>query len=86
MNKAYPSKTPMIVRSLYTKKDHFLPKDGEAVLGCEFPYFIFIGALMCLANNIQLDIVFAVNFLARYNTDPIKRHWSRITNIDILMA
>jgi len=39
MDKAYPSKTPMIVRTLERDKDHFLPRDeGEEILGPEYPY------------------------------------------------
>jgi hypothetical protein len=37
MDKAYPVKTPMVVRSLDMSKDPFLLKDeGEEILGSEF--------------------------------------------------
>ena len=82
MDKAYPVKTPMVVRSLDMNKDPFRPKDeGEEILGSEFPYLSAIGALMYLANNSRPDIAFAVNLLARYSAAPTKRHWTRIKNI-----
>ena len=82
MNKSYPSKTPMIVRSLDMKKDQFRPRDdGEELLGPEVPYLSAIGALMYLANSTWLDIVFAVNLLARHSAAPTKRHWTEVKNI-----
>jgi hypothetical protein len=40
MDKSYPSKTPMVVRSLDMKNDQFRPRDdGEESLGPEVPYF-----------------------------------------------
>jgi hypothetical protein len=51
MDKSYPSKTPMVVRSLDVEKDPFRPRDdGEELLGPEVPYLSAIGALMFLAN------------------------------------
>ena len=39
MDKAHPLSSPMIVRSLDAKKDHFRPKEeNEAPLGPEVPY------------------------------------------------
>jgi hypothetical protein len=82
MDKAYPVKTPMVVRSLDMNKDPFRPNDeGEEILGSEFPYLSAIGALMYLANNSRPDIAFAVNLLARYSAAPTKRHWTGIKNI-----
>jgi hypothetical protein len=82
MVNAYPSKTPMIVRSLEKDKDPFRPReDGEEVLGPEYPYLSAIGALMYLANNTRPDIAFAVNLLARHSAAPTKRHWNGIKNI-----
>jgi hypothetical protein len=72
---SYPSKTPMVVRSLDLKKYPFRPRDDEEqILGPEFPYLSAISALMYLANNTWPDIAFAVNLLARYNSAPTKRH------------
>ena len=82
MDKAYPSKTPMIVRTLERDNDLFRPRDeGEEILGPEYPYLSAIGALMYLANNTGPDIAFAVNLLARYSASPTKRHWTGIKNI-----
>ena len=54
MDKTYPAKTPMIVRSLDTKKYPFRPRhEGEETLGSEFTYLSAIGALMYLANNFR---------------------------------
>ena len=57
MDKSYPSKTPMVVRSLDIEKDPFRPRDdGEEVLGPEVPYLSAIGVLMYLANCTRPDI------------------------------
>jgi hypothetical protein len=75
MHMSYPSKTPMVVRSLDLEKDPFRPRDDEEqILGPEFPYLSAIGALMYLANNTRPDIAFAVNLLARHSSAPTKRH------------
>ena len=64
MDKSYPTKTPMVVRSLDDEKGPFRPREeGEEVLGQHVPYLSAIGALMYLANNTQLDIEFTVNLL-----------------------
>jgi hypothetical protein len=82
MDKAYPQRTPMIVRVLENDKDPFRPKqEGEEVLGAEYPYLSAIVALMYLVNNTRPDIVFAVNCLARHSTTPTMRHWNNIKNI-----
>ncbi len=82
MDKSYPSKTPIVVRSLDVEKDLFRPKeDGENVLGPDFPYLSDIGALMYLASSARPNIAFAVNLLARYNTTPTKRHWTGVKNV-----
>jgi hypothetical protein len=73
MDKAHPTKTPMIVRSLDLNKDSFRPHDeGEGILGPEVPYLSAIGVLMYLANSTRPDIAFAVNLLARHNAIPTK--------------
>jgi len=76
MDKSYPTKTLMVVRSIDIKKDHFRPPDeGEEVLGSQVPYLSVVGALMYFANSIRSDIAFAVNLLARHSAKPTKRHW-----------
>jgi hypothetical protein len=55
MDKAYPFKTPMVVRSLEIKTDPFRPPDeGEETLGPQVPYLSAIEALMYLANSTRL--------------------------------
>ena len=57
MDKSYPAKTPMVVRSLDVEKDLFRPREEEEeeILGPHVPYLSAIGALMYLANSTQLD-------------------------------
>ncbi|XP_074323558.1 secreted RxLR effector protein 161-like [Apium graveolens] len=70
------------VRSLKVKNDPFHPKkEDEDPIGPEVPYLSAIGALMYLANNTRPDIAFAVNLLARFSSDPSKRHRDGIKNI-----
>ena len=57
MDKSYPSKTPMVVRSLEMEKDQFRPQEeGEEIQGPEVPYLSAIGALMYLANSTRYRI------------------------------
>ena len=71
MDKSYPTKTPMVVRSLDVEKGPSRPREeGEQVLGPYVPYLSAIGALMYLANSTRTDIIFAVNLLARHSAQP----------------
>lgn len=71
--KAYPSKVPIVERSLLQDKDSYRSrKEGEEVIGPEFPYLSAIGAIMYLANCTRSDIEFAVNLLARYSAELTK--------------
>jgi hypothetical protein len=82
MDNTNPLNTPMVVRSLDAKKDLFLPlKEDEEILGPKIPYLNAIEALMYLANCTRLDIAFAINLLARYNSTPIKKHWNEVKYI-----
>jgi hypothetical protein len=82
MDKSYPSKTPIVVRSLEIDKDQFRPKgENEEVMGPDVPYLSAIGVLMYIANCTRPDIAFAVNLLARYNAAPTQRHWAGVKNI-----
>ncbi|XP_074352167.1 secreted RxLR effector protein 161-like [Apium graveolens] len=82
MDKAHPLTTPMVVRSLELEKDPLRPrKQDEEALIPEVPHLSAIGALIYLTNNTQPDIVFAVNLLARFSSDPTKRHWDGIKHI-----
>ena len=77
MDKSYPTKTPMIVRSLDVENDPFRPREEEEeeILGPHVPYLSAVGALMYLANSTRPDIAFAVNMLVRHSAAPTKRHW-----------
>ena len=82
MDKAHPLSSPMIVRSLYAKKDPFHPKEeNEALLGPEVPYLSEIGALLYLEQCIRPDIAFSVNLFARFSSAPTRRHWNRVKHI-----
>jgi hypothetical protein len=82
MDKAHPLSTPMVVRSLDVKKDHFRPQEvGEETLGPEVSYLSAIGALMYLANCTRPDIAFSVNLLARYSSAPTLRHWNEVKHV-----
>ena len=82
MDKAHPLITPMVVRSLDVKKDHFHPQEvGEETLGLEVPYLGAIGALMYLANCTRPDIAFSVNLLAWYSSAPTLRHWNGVKHV-----
>ena len=78
-DKAKPSSTPMVVRTLDAKRDPFRPKeDEEEILEPEVPYLSAIGALLYLAQCTRPDISFTMNLLARYNNAPTRRHWNGI--------
>jgi hypothetical protein len=82
MDKSHPLSTKIVVRSLDVKKDHYRPRENnEKALGPEVPYLSAIGALMYLANNTRPDIIFFVNVLARYSSDPTHRHWNGIKHV-----
>ena len=72
MDKSYPNKTPMVVRSLEIGKDSFRPRDiGKKVLGSEITQLSVICTLMYLANCTRPNIAFAVNLLARHSADQL---------------
>jgi hypothetical protein len=82
MDKSYPTKTLMVVRSIDIEKDPFRPPDeGEEVLGPQVPYLSVVGALMYLANSTRPDIAFAVNLLARHSAKPTQRHWVGVKTV-----
>jgi hypothetical protein len=75
MDKSYPAKTSMVVRSLDVEKDPFRPREeGEEILGPHVPYLSAVRALMYLANSTWPDIAFAVNLLATHSDAPTKHH------------
>ena len=81
-DKAHPLSSPMIVRSLDAKKDHFHPKEeNEALLGPEVPYLSAIGALLYLAQCTRPNIAFPVNLLARFSSALTRRQWNDMKHI-----
>jgi len=86
MDKSYPSKTPMVVRSLDMNKNQFRPKDeDEELLGTEVPYLSVIRALMYVANCTKPDIAFVVNYKLDIAQLQTKRHWTGVKNIFIYL-
>jgi hypothetical protein len=82
MDKAYPSKTPIVVRDLEKDTDLFWPRqEGEEALGYGYPYLSVIGALMYLTNNTRPNIAFAGNLIVRYSVAPIMHHWNRVKDV-----
>jgi Reverse transcriptase (RNA-dependent DNA polymerase) len=82
MDKTHPLSTPMVVRSLDVKKDHYRPRENnEKTLGPEIPYLSAIGTLIYLANNTRHNITFSVNVLAIYSSDLTRRHGNKIKHI-----
>jgi Reverse transcriptase (RNA-dependent DNA polymerase) len=75
MDKTHPLSTPMVVRSLDVKKDPYRPRENnEKTLGPEVSYLNVIGVLIYLTNNTRPDTSFSINVLARYSSDPTRRH------------
>jgi hypothetical protein len=82
MDKSYPTKTPIVVRSIDIEKDPFRPPDEEEeILGPHVPYLSAVEALIYLTNRTRPDIAFAVNFVARHSAKPTKRHWVGVKTV-----
>jgi hypothetical protein len=63
MDKAYPSKTPMIIYTLERDKDPFRPDyKGEDILGPEYPYLSAIGAPMYQEKRYKTRYSFCSKF------------------------
>ena len=69
INKAYPLRSSMVVRSIDVKSTHFVLVK-RVKLGHEALYLSVISSLMHLANYTRPDIAFSINFLAKYNSTP----------------
>ena len=81
MDNVHPLNTPIVVRSLDTKKVSFRPpKEDEEIIGPKVPYLSVIGALIYLANCARSNIDFAVNLLARYSFTLIKKEFEMDSN------
>jgi len=51
------------------------PTGGETIDESNYPYRELIGALTYLSTASRPDIAFSVNFLASFNSNPMKDHW-----------
>lgn len=47
------------------------------------PYRALIGSLMYLANRTRPDILFAVNFLAKFIELPLEKHWQAANKLSV---
>ena len=82
MDNAYPLSTLIVVLSLEPHKDLFHPKEpNEKIFGLEVPYLNAIEALMYLAQCTKSNIAFTINLLARFSSEPTRRHWNVIKHI-----
>ena len=71
-----------MVRYLDPKQDLFRPKkENEQIFGLKIPYLNAIDAIMYLAQYTRLDITFFVNLLARFNSEPARRHLNNVKHI-----
>jgi hypothetical protein len=79
--------SPYIVKYLESMTgDLFMTQYADCILqniflGAEYSYLSAIDALMYISNNTRPDIVFAVNYLAKYSAVPKMYHWNDIKNI-----
>jgi hypothetical protein len=82
MDKAYPTRTPMLVGTIEKETNTFRQKEeGEEVLGPEYSYLRLIGAQMYLVNNTRPDVAFIVNCLKDTTQTPTMCHQNCINNI-----
>ena len=74
-------RTPMVeTKELHLKHSPETHKECQEIV--EIPYKEAIGSLMWLAKGTQPDILFAVSYLARFQSDFGKwHHWNTITRI-----
>jgi hypothetical protein len=79
MDKSYPTKTPMVVRSLDVEKD--LLDHGKKKNIYWDHMLSAVRALMYLANSTRPDIAFAVNLMVRHSAEPTKRHWVGVKTV-----
>lgn len=70
MQDSKPTHTPVEVSS------KFQPATNQAEPVNQTEYQSAIGGLMYLAVSTRPDIAFAVNNLARFNSNPQKEHWT----------
>jgi Reverse transcriptase (RNA-dependent DNA polymerase) len=68
-------RTPMDDRARYSWSQMPKPGSAEALLVATFPYRELIGTLLWISNGTRPDIVFVVNTLAKFTSNPGPVHW-----------
>ena len=75
MNDAKAVATPIDASSKLTKGE-----DGEERID-QGIYQSAVGSLLYLSTGTRVDITFAVSYVARFSSDPTKRHWIAVKRI-----
>ncbi|XP_062538749.1 uncharacterized protein LOC134207025 [Armigeres subalbatus] len=73
-----PAKIPMTER---LSKDMSPKTEQEAARMMQIPYQEAVGSLMYLAQCTRPDILYAVNQLSRYNSNPGMQHWIAVKTL-----
>lgn len=73
-----PAKVPMTDK---LTKDMSPKTDQEAKQMTNIPYQEAVGSLMYLAQCTRPDILYAVNQLSRYNSNPGMQHWGAVKTL-----
>ena len=84
MRECKPQSTPMVTRQANHKnKKRKIDTENSEHQGeaKRFPFREAIGSLMYLANATSPDISYAVNYLARNQTDPTEEDWNDVKRI-----
>lgn len=76
MSECSPAATPMIPFSSQKEKN---TKTKE--IQQPYSYKQVIGAILYLSNNTRPDIAFAINYLARFQSDPQEIHWKLLKRV-----
>ncbi|XP_055542859.1 uncharacterized protein LOC129728442 [Wyeomyia smithii] len=80
MSNAKAVTTPMNAAGKLTKE--LAPQTPEEIERMKvMPYQEAVGCLMYLAQCTRPDILFAVNLMSRFNTNPGLRHWEAVKHI-----
>lgn len=77
MNQANSAATP-IEKGMGTHEQHFY---NDKKLEKSVPYREAIGSLLYLSTISRPDISFAVNYLSRFNSEPMKSHGTMVKRI-----
>ena len=80
MTNCKPVTTPMNASEKISKEDSPQSEEEKDYMK-NVPYQEAIGSLMYLAQCTRPDIIYAVNKLSRYNTNPGPKHWSAVKHL-----